>query len=93
MPVVLAGIAWLPWVLLAGDGALRTRGPCCGTLDRPAGPAGAPQALAGWPAGAYLTWLIVAALPLRFASWRDWPGAALRLAGGAGLALLLAPCS
>ena len=40
MPVVLAGIAWLPWVLVAGDGALRAGGGVEGGSSGARGPAG-----------------------------------------------------
>ncbi len=90
MPVVLAGIAWLPWVLLAGHGALRTRGRAGVALDRPAGPAGGHPG-PGRLAGCGLPDLAHrgrAALLLRLLA--GLAGGAPRLAGGAGLALLLA---
>ena len=70
----------------AGDGALRTGGvpwPWIALLALLA----APQALAGWPAGAYLTWLIAGRAASLLRPWRDLAGGGcLRLAGGAGLA-------
>ena len=85
MAVVLSAVAWLPWLLLLGDLALRRGGPWTVALAL----AGALQAVAGWPAGAYLSWLTLAAL-LLLRPARTWPRAALRLAGAGGLAALLA---
>lgn len=85
MAVVLSAVAWLPWVLLLGDLALRRGRPWTVALAL----AGALQAVAGWPAGAYLSWLTLAAL-LLLRPGRTWPRAALRLAGAGGLAALLA---
>jgi hypothetical protein len=85
MPVVLGAVAWLPWILLLGDLALRHGRP----WTVPLALAGALQAVAGWPAGAYLTWLTLAALILLRPA-QEWPRAALRLAGAGALAALLA---
>jgi hypothetical protein len=85
MPVVLGAVAWLPWILLLGDLALR-RG---SRWTVPLALAGALQAVAGWPAGAYLAWLTLTALILLRPA-REWTRAALRLAGAGALAALLA---
>lgn len=56
MPVVLISVSWLPWLLLCGARAAARGGRWTAAL---AG-AGALQVVAGWPAGAYLTWLALA---------------------------------
>jgi len=93
MPVVLTTLAWLPWVLLAGQLAAARGGRWMVLL----GIAAALQLVAGWPAGAYLTW--AALIPLAVLAPVDGgggsPGARvdrtlIRLAFGAALAALLA---
>jgi hypothetical protein len=71
MPVVLTSLAWLPWVVDAGlrlvqDWRVRPRTVAI------LGLATAAQVVGGWPAGAYLSWIVLgAAVALRL-PWRDW---------------------
>ncbi|MGH2356312.1 MAG: hypothetical protein ACRDJN_32300 [Chloroflexota bacterium] len=83
MPVVLTTVAWLPWLLFLADRAAARGGRWLAALAI----VGALQAVAGWPAGAYLTWLTLGLLALiRRLSGR----ALLRVAMAGGLAALLA---
>ncbi|HEV2123240.1 MAG TPA: hypothetical protein VGW38_10760, partial [Chloroflexota bacterium] len=83
MPVVLTAVSWLPWILLLGIFAASHGGRWVGLLAL----AGALQAVSGWPAGAYLSWLALGLLVLlRTPGW--WP--LTRVAGAAGVAVMLA---
>ncbi len=95
MPVVLTAVSWLPWLLLLGDRA--TQGEAGGEpARRPAARltalalAGALQALAGWPAGAYLSWLVLGLLVFRRRWERRTTVGLLYLGVAAGTAALLA---
>ena len=84
MPAVLTSVAWLPWIVVLGDVATRRGGRWRAALSL----AGALQLLAGWPAGAYLSWLTLGLLlvlrrPLPLAASRAAPAglAAALLAG------------
>ncbi len=95
MPVVLTAVSWLPWLLLLGDRATRGGGRC-GPARRWSARltalalAGALQALAGWPAGAYLSWLVLGLLVFRRRWERRTAVGLLYLGVAAGTALLLA---
>lgn len=83
MPVVLTAVSWLPWILLVGSFAAARGGRWVGILAL----TGALQAVSGWPAGAYLSWMMLGLLVLlRTPGWRPL----VRLAGAAAIALLLA---
>lgn len=86
MPVVLTAVAWLPWVLWLGHRAAREGGWWVAGLAV----AGALQALAGWPAGAYLTWLALGVLAVFLAAGlAGLARLALAAALAAGLAAVL----
>jgi hypothetical protein len=85
MPVVLSAVAWLPWLLFLADRVVRAGGGWVALL----GLAGALQLVAGWPAGAYLTWMTIAALLGRYGRREVWPRGVLRLVGAGFLTALV----
>ena len=83
MPVVLTSVSWLPWIVVLGVLAARRGGRWIGALAL----AAALQALSGWPAGAYLSWLTLVVYLLVTG---HGPQPLARAGGSAALALVVA---
>jgi hypothetical protein len=66
MPVVLTSLAWLPWIVVLGVQAAERGGRWPGWLAL----ATAAQAVSGWPAGVYLSWLALGLYWLFGSAWR-----------------------